>query len=498
MYGERSTGFHSLFTSTSQAGYESVNRLWSASGHMSRYGTNNPHPPRGVVKRTPVAKIRVLKLCRRVKGYKAPKPYAGKNRAKASRAKQQKPKRVWEYYTKEKWIYPPRRAKDPRPKKKYGRNASGFTRPNMLHYWEGKILSTWRGRSIGVYPGIPSFRREIYGDFGSGLAPSHILWGGYETIGDQPNVRDPSGLAGPFLEELTERSLNKLYSKLKNQEVNMGNVLAEAGKTVEGMAALVARLAQIIRELKARNYRGALRLLGIAAPNGHKTGIDELSDIILQIQYGIRPLLQDLIGFAHWAGTWTASEGGSKSPPTFTVSGVSAVHMTPNSTRRVVSQFCKGDITMSHEYDVIVKMTATCSVRSAVDVQFERSLTELGLLNLGAIAWEMTPWSFVLDWLIPIGSWINNLDAIASLKIESVHQTVIVKERLSSVTQLGGVDSTGIHWSPAESGWVTQNYSCVRVPLEEIPPLPLPRFKNPISTEHLVNAAALITQLLKK
>jgi hypothetical protein len=40
----------------------------------------------------------------------------------------------------------------------------------------------------------------------------------------------------------------------------------------------------------------------------------------------------------------------------------------------------------------------------------------LGLTNPLAIAWELVPFSFVLDWLVPVGTWLQSLDATLGVK----------------------------------------------------------------------------------
>jgi hypothetical protein len=44
-----------------------------------------------------------------------------------------------------------------------------------------------------------------------------------------------------------------------------------------------------------------------------------------------------------------------------------------------------------------------------------RSMNQLGLLNPLSLAWELTPWSFVVDWFLPIGSTLGALSASAGL-----------------------------------------------------------------------------------
>lgn len=37
---------------------------------------------------------------------------------------------------------------------------------------------------------------------------------------------------------------------------------------------------------------------------------------------------------------------------------------------------------------------------------------QLGLINPGTVAWEIVPFSFLVDWFIPVGAWLNSFTDI--------------------------------------------------------------------------------------
>lgn len=65
-----------------------------------------------------------------------------------------------------------------------------------------------------------------------------------------------------------------------------------------------------------------------------------------------------------------------------------------------------------------VKSRVTCTVWAQVDPDQAglRTLNQLGLLNPASLAWELVPWSFVVDWVLPIGSVLSALSAPAGLR----------------------------------------------------------------------------------
>jgi hypothetical protein len=121
----------------------------------------------------------------------------------------------------------------------------------------------------------------------------------------------------------------------------------------------------------------------------------------------------------------------------------------------------------------------------------------LGLTNPAALAWELVPFSFVADWFVPVGDYLNCLDAALGYSF------------------LGGSKTERwMHHSKTEAGWrtgaVLNNLKYWRFSGAEkivktvvrtvYSSSPLPRhpgFKNPFSATHVANALALLGQVVK-
>lgn len=50
-------------------------------------------------------------------------------------------------------------------------------------------------------------------------------------------------------------------------------------------------------------------------------------------------------------------------------------------------------------------------------------LNDLGLVNPASIAWELVPFSFVVDWFYPVGSYLNSMSDLLGYKIENPYRT---------------------------------------------------------------------------
>lgn len=102
-------------------------------------------------------------------------------------------------------------------------------------------------------------------------------------------------------------------------------------------------------------------------------------------------------------------------------------------------------------------------------------------------AWELIPFSFVVDWGIPIGNWLENIDIIR--RINSTGGTRTIKENYVSfwkrVNTMSGVPVTG--------GWGKLSYkSHERKLLTSIPVPPFPRWKPSLSWHKVYRAMTLL------
>lgn len=68
-------------------------------------------------------------------------------------------------------------------------------------------------------------------------------------------------------------------------------------------------------------------------------------------------------------------------------------------------------------YATLWRFTGDCHVGCEIQLQYrmtnplQHRYMELGLYNPFALFWEVTPYSFVVDWMLPIGNWLGSLTA---------------------------------------------------------------------------------------
>lgn len=279
------------------------------------------------------------------------------------------------------------------------------------------------------------------------------------------------------------RCRSKFYEKAKNQTFNISQMIGERRQTTSMVLDLSKRLIEITHLLRRGDVYGAAKILFPTNPKS-------LANDWLIFQYGIKPLLADL----HAMGVTLSSSGVSGQ---FYDIRVKVREMVPkvvleNPTRVVGVPAMEGLVTSEGHVDVIYKARISISSSALANAKIA------GFTAPQSLLWELTPYSFVADWFIPIGSYLNNVDAFSGLSVHWVTKTVVKQERLSFLRTFGG---------SSLDGWITpqltlkasiQRYDITRTLLSEVPSLPYPSFKDPASVLHIANAVALLAQKAKK
>lgn len=116
-----------------------------------------------------------------------------------------------------------------------------------------------------------------------------------------------------------------------------------------------------------------------------------------------------------------------------------------------------------------------------------------GLQSPWLLAWESLPFSFVIDWLLPIGKWIEYQDTLRGVKI--IDPSATRSSLITYESRLVGKPAAGVIIKDVIPGW---GYLKDRRRVLTVPSVPLPRVKNPLSLVHALDAVALARQQLTK
>lgn len=332
--------------------------------------------------------------------------------------------------------------------------------------------------TAGFYVNDPLYYRVTTGDLWESFSPL----GSYTPLPFSPNTLFgfTDGRLNESLDSLDKQSITKLYNKVKSQDVNLLNLIAERRSTFNLLITLVKRLIKVLLAVKRGNLVKAFEeLFPIFSPKA-------ISSEWLQLQYGVLPLISDINGLIdHYNGLFEDYQFDVK---------VSA----SKSLERVFNSFeTKDNISAVCSREISGKVKVTYKVRLRSSNATRRNLTKLGLTNLAATIYEQIPFSFVLDWALPLGDYLNDMDAFDGLQVVWCTKTTSLQENVIYTRQIGGLDNNNYNWTPAETTFVTQKFDIQRSVLTSVPKLRFPSVKSPVSTGHAINGIALLVQLSK-
>lgn len=277
-----------------------------------------------------------------------------------------------------------------------------------------------------------------------------------------------SNLFGPN-EDL--RLYDKLNSKISGDGFNMAIFLGEGKQSLETIAEAARRIALAMKYLKRGNVFAAQGALLATDPKRGFKSVDRrlitdewLASNWLQLQYGWKPLVNDIYGAAeHFAHMQNRPQ-----------------ILTYRTGRRI-----KGILTESAAYRVDTAYKAGKTIKAIVEKIDEYAL--LGLQDPASVAWELMPWSFVADWVIPVGSYLRAIN---------LNRALTAKYVISSkyhVAAYKAIYPPGI--APGGVNFVDEFVHTERVVVTHLPVrLPVVKPWEKISSfGHVVNSLALLT-----
>jgi hypothetical protein len=207
--------------------------------------------------------------------------------------------------------------------------------------------------------------------------------------------RYPSDSSFNLTDNDVNRVLNRLLAAVKGHDFNLGVNVAQGKQTFDLCVGNLRKLGRSALALKRGDFATAARQLG-ASPRPTRLKPSDISGRWLELQYGWLPLVSDSYAAAK------AYESITNGPRTsqFSASLVKSQKYNYTTSPTIMSA------TQSFE----LRRKYTFELREEMSIQ-----RQLGLYDPLSIAWEIVPWSFVVDWFVPIGTYLENLNQIPLL-----------------------------------------------------------------------------------
>lgn len=227
---------------------------------------------------------------------------------------------------------------------------------------------------------------------------------------------DPIQFTGEHMQNLDGR----LRLKISQLKFSLGQDLYEWRQTTNLFLPLARDIIQTMRALRSFAGSNAWTLLVGARDykafrNLYKTGgsrLKTVADRWLSYQYGLKPLMEDIYGAAEVLAV-RSSEDWTRTVKQNGFQGFSDLREVP------IRDFGAGRA---------VPVFRTMKVYQRVGIQYRvvadplvRDLAAFGISNPALTLWELCPWSFIVDQVIPIGKYLEASDAMFGLRDWCIH-----------------------------------------------------------------------------
>lgn len=318
-------------------------------------------------------------------------------------------------------------------------------------------------------------------------------------------------------EELTQKLVSKLISEISLKKADAAVSIAELGKTAQHLAHTATRVYGALNGLRTGRFSDFAKALGLTyttrdvliykrryneafdfdrkrrkstkrmyVSRSQSRVTDLAADTWLEYTYAWKPLLSDLYANAEATASLVVGAGSA-----WRYCTVRATSERESFKETVRGQTRVRDRKVSRRW-------------GAMGVQFripDGSLniaTAFGLNNPLTVAWELVPFSFVVDWFLPLGNAIASLTAFSGLEFKSGwkstrHFRLNTRELLPGPAYTtGGVQYTvlksNVKGSQTEHGQE-------RSVLSSFPSFGFPKWKDPRSFAHAASAVSLLQSL---
>lgn len=370
----------------------------------------------------------------------------------------------------------------------YKRTWSGTTTPGYL------VNGMRKKRKKPLHPfssvkrvisGTPSYSEYQYSSTGLHVVQTTEDAGQLDTFW-------PSDYGDTVTSQATFLARKRLADRVNKASVNLGVMFAERKQTANLILSTAKRIFLAARALKHGKLDDLYAVLGVST---RVPGIPEYKRLLntppekrlanhwLEYNFGWLPLLNDVYGScellaAHAVGTIFHEEATASAKGT---------------NRQVRSLAVHGRLGYLRE-DVRVRYVC----RYRLDSYARAALDSTGISNPLTVLWEILPYSFVVDWFIPVSTYLQTLNAFDGFELLEGTKSVLWKgEELKDYTRGNYLDGVG-----ARSGWAKFNeIRYTRTVETAFPSAVLPSFRNPLEKGPLwktLTSLALLRQLFGK
>jgi hypothetical protein len=273
---------------------------------------------------------------------------------------------------------------------------------------------------------------------------------------------------------------------------NLAQDIVQISQTTRMIANTVMRLTKAIRAVKQGQLRRAAALLYDPLHrmknrrSQPRPGLGTAKNW-LELQYGWKPLLMDIQG---------------------SMEALARLNLDDRRIRRVTASATK---TLNERVPISISTMGVTNKVSGVhmietfstfrygiwfrlDDRLTAFLAQTGFTNPINLVWEIIPYSFVIDWFLPIGPYLETLSAFKGMYFVDGFSSQFTRQNAYSVVFRSSDESAPPFWSKTSMKGTYSRTTVLlnRSKLTQFPSARFPEFKNPLSVTHALNGLALL------
>ncbi len=321
-------------------------------------------------------------------------------------------------------------------------------------------------------------------------------------------VRTMSGCIGGFSStnaiqiadldpNLANDALRKALSGLLENDVAFNAFMLQGKQSLSMAANLAAGIAHGTDKLMTARFKTPKQFRNFLKKAGDKA-VSNFSGKYLEFLYGWKPLADDVENaFQYMLDGYTGPEQ-------------KRFRLVVRKTRKLKQQLLQEQFAASYwtaNWGYRFYLTKVNMARTILNYQFPSQVGEmLPTLTPFGTAWELMPWSFVVDWFIPIGDWIGAMEASQySIYMDKAILTQSVKvasqqDARSSWSSQAGIPGYvfGSSYPPVHSGYSFKMTRQVLSPSAVLDRIRFPDFASKFGLPQASQALALLSQVFNK
>lgn len=295
--------------------------------------------------------------------------------------------------------------------------------------------------------------------------------------------------SGSIIADLLLDAQYKAKSQARDMKSNVAVLFGEGRQTVNMLVQAAQRLGRSYRDFRRGRFRKAADILGIKKPTG------SAANHWLEYTYGWAPLVSDCVGLAELAAQHLGLGG---RPPRLTCRSVKTYRDHAVLTGTPGPDFFGNLDRYEWKIDEFV---AEARAGLLLEVEYTEAATAaqlgFGLYDPLLTAWELTPFSFVFDWFIDVGSWLEQMSSLQGMRVLTGYYSLTYSSKgsVSGGPWTGGIGTWKLQGLVPPGAFSGRSYS--RTPWNGgLLSLRMP-LKDGLNARRLVTTAALWRQRLR-